>query len=59
MRHGYRHPQGDLDYEEPEKWDEDEHPTTCICPDCAEWHWYLSLSERIDPLDDENWEPPY
>lgn len=58
--HGYRHAQGDFDYEEPDDWDEDEHPINCICPECSEWHWYdMVTTGRIDPLDDDNWEPPY
>lgn len=56
---GYRTAQGDFDPEEPmEDWDE-EHPTNCICPECKELNWWMQYEDRIDPLDDENWEPPF
>lgn len=54
---GYHTQQGDFDPED--EIDDEEHPATRICPECVDAAWWMQFEDRIDPLDDDNWEPPY
>jgi hypothetical protein len=47
-----------IDPDDHDDLEEEEHPYNCICPECAYWEWLL-YEDRQDPLDDENWEPPF